>query len=108
VALVLLVGLLYALPNIYPQDPVIEVTGTRGEQVGETLRCSTVVGALSGPPVPIKSAELQADRLQIRFGAPRPAGDRMSSRAPAARVHQRADPVARRAPAGSPRSAVAR
>ena len=38
VAVVLLVGLLYALPNIYSQDPVIEVTGARGEQVGETLQ----------------------------------------------------------------------
>jgi preprotein translocase subunit SecD len=36
VAVVLLFGLLYALPNVFPQDPVIEVTGTRGDTVGET------------------------------------------------------------------------
>jgi preprotein translocase subunit SecD len=67
VACVLLVGLLYALPNIYPQDPVIEVTGTRGDAVSETLR-DTVVGALERAAIPIKSAELLPDRLQIRFG----------------------------------------
>jgi preprotein translocase subunit SecD len=69
VALVLLVGLLYALPNLYPQDPVIEITGTRGEQVSEPLQQS-LLGALQRAEVPIKSAELQPDRLQIRFNAP--------------------------------------
>lgn len=69
VAIVLLVGLLYALPNIYPQDPVIEITGTRGEVVGETLH-QNLVAALERAQIPIKSAELQADRLQIRFNEP--------------------------------------
>ena len=69
VAGVLLVGLLYALPNVYPQDPVIEVTGTRGEQVGETLQQS-LVAALERAQVPFKSTELKPDRLQIRFERP--------------------------------------
>ncbi len=67
VAFVLLVGLLYALPNVFPQDPVIEVSGTRGEAVGEPLR-KTLVGALERAQIPIKSSELLQDRLQIRFG----------------------------------------
>ena len=37
VAVVLLTGLLYALPNIYSQDPVIEVTGTRIENLAATV-----------------------------------------------------------------------
>ena len=69
VALVLLIGLLYALPNLYSQDPVIEVTGTRGEQVGETLQ-QNIVAALERAQVPVKSTELKADRLQIRFNEP--------------------------------------
>ena len=68
VAIVLLVGLLYALPNLFPQDPVIEVTGTRGEEVGETLH-QTLVSALQRAQIPFKSSEVQADRLQIRFNA---------------------------------------
>ena len=68
VAVVLLVGLLYALPNIYSQDPVIEVTGARGEQVGETLH-QNVLAALERAQIAIKSSELKADRLQIRFNA---------------------------------------
>ena len=66
VAIVLLVGLLYALPNVYSQDPVIEVTGARGEKVGETLH-QNVLAALARAQIEIKASELQPDRLQIRF-----------------------------------------
>jgi preprotein translocase subunit SecD len=68
VASVLLVGLLFALPNIYSQDPVIEVTGARGEQVGETLR-QNLLAALDRAQVAIKASELKPDRLQIRFNS---------------------------------------
>jgi len=69
VAAVLLVGLLYALPNIYSQDPVIEVTGARGELVGETLH-QNILAALERAQIGTKSSELKPDRLQIRFNAP--------------------------------------
>ena len=69
VAFVLLAGLLYALPNVYPQDPVIEVTGARGEQVGETLQ-QNLLAALARAQIDIKSSELKPDRLQIRFRTP--------------------------------------
>ena len=68
VAGVLLVGLLYALPNLFSQDPVIEITGTRGEQVGETLQ-QNILAALERAQITIKSSELKADRLQVRFRA---------------------------------------
>jgi len=68
VAGVLLVGLLYALPNLFSQDPVIEITGTRGEQVGETLQ-QNILAALERAQITIKSSELKADRLQVRFKA---------------------------------------
>ena len=68
VAIVLLAGLLFALPNIYSQDPVIEVTGTRGEEVGQTLQ-NDVLAALQRAQIDIKSSVLKADRLQIRFNA---------------------------------------
>ena len=69
VAVVLLVGLLYALPNVYSQDPVIEVTGARGEKVGETLH-QNVLAALERAQIDIKASELLPDRLQIRFKGP--------------------------------------
>ena len=69
VAFVLLVGLLYALPNVYSQDPVIEVTGARGEKVGETLH-QNVLAALERAQIDIKASELLPDRLQVRFKGP--------------------------------------
>mgnify|MGYP003572665381 FL=1 len=69
VAVVLLTGLLYALPNIYSQDPVIEVTGTRSEQVDKSLQ-QNVLAALERAQIGINSSELKVDRLQIRFKAP--------------------------------------
>jgi preprotein translocase subunit SecD len=69
VAFVLLVGLLYALPNVYSQDPVIEVTGARGEKVGETLH-QNVLAALARAQIDIKASELLPDRLQVRFRGP--------------------------------------
>ena len=69
VAFVLLVGLLYALPNVYSQDPVIEVTGARGEKVGETLH-QNILAALERAQIDIKASELLPDRLQIRFKGP--------------------------------------
>ena len=69
VAFVLLVGLLFALPNVFSQDPVIEVTGARGEVVDETLH-QRLLGALERARIEIKSSELLDDRLQIRFKEP--------------------------------------
>lgn len=67
VAFVLLVGLLYALPNVFSQDPVIEVSAARGEKVSETTKMA-VVNALQRADVPIKADKMLDDgRLQIRF-----------------------------------------
>ena len=33
---VILVGLLYALPNIYGEDPAVQITGARGVAASET------------------------------------------------------------------------
>lgn len=69
VAFVLLVGFLYALPNIFSQDPVIEVTGTRGAEVGNSLRAD-LEDALKKAGIPFKRIELEADRLRLRFSSP--------------------------------------
>ena len=37
IVLVALLGILYALPNMYPQDPSVQVTAARGSQVGPAL-----------------------------------------------------------------------
>ncbi|MGY0560698.1 protein translocase subunit SecD [Luteimonas sp. A277] len=37
IVLVALLGLLYAAPNMYPQDPSVQVTATRGSQISQAL-----------------------------------------------------------------------
>ncbi len=69
VAFVIFGGLLYALPNVFPQDPVVEVTGTRGATVSDSL-ADTLRQALDAAKVPYKRIERQQGRLRIRFARP--------------------------------------
>ena len=66
VAFVLLIGFLYALPNIFSQDPVVEITGTRGATVGQSLKAD-VEDELNKAGLRPKRIELEADRLRVRF-----------------------------------------
>ncbi len=69
VAFVLLVGALFALPNIYSQDPVVEVTGTRGAEAGASLQAD-VSSALDKAGIPVKRSELGEGKLRVRFISP--------------------------------------
>lgn len=69
VAFVLLAGTLFALPNIYSQDPVIEVTGTRGAEAGASLQAD-VSAALDKAGIPVKRSELEEGKLRVRFSSP--------------------------------------
>lgn len=69
VAFVLLFGTLYALPNIYSQDPVVEVSGTRGETVGESLTAD-IQQALDNAGISVKRTDLENGKLTVRFTSP--------------------------------------
>ena len=66
VLLVLLVGTLYALPNLYPEDPAIQVTATRG---GDVQQDSLVLlqKRFEAENIPLKAIELQDGQLLARF-----------------------------------------
>jgi len=68
VVLVLLLGLLYALPNLYGQDPAVAVSGVRGAVVDEALQ-QKLEKALKEAGVAVKSMEMKDGRLLIRFGS---------------------------------------
>ncbi|WP_058835031.1 protein translocase subunit SecD [Luteimonas abyssi] len=60
ILLVVFLSALYALPNIYPQDPSVQVTASRGVEVDEALR--TRVGeVLQTAGVAPKSVDLDED-----------------------------------------------
>jgi preprotein translocase subunit SecD len=67
---VVLVGLLFALPNLFPQDPSIEVTGTRNNPV-TAASAAEIAAAMENEGVPVKEIEAaEGDRLLVRFTTP--------------------------------------
>lgn len=66
VLIVLLVGAIYALPNIFDQDPSMEITGTRRAKVDDAIR-ARVDEALQAADIKVKSVDQGTDRLLLRF-----------------------------------------
>jgi len=65
-AVVLTLGTLYALPNLFGFDPALQITARRSAPVDDALR-ATLEKALGEAGVGLKSAELGEDRLLFRF-----------------------------------------
>ena len=63
---VLLVGAVYALPNLYGEDPALQISGTRSGTVDEAV-AGTVGTALDSAGIPYKSLETEQGRLLVRF-----------------------------------------
>lgn len=66
VAVVVLVGLFFALPNAFDQDPSIEVSGTRRTKV-DTGTAAKVKTAMESAGIAFKAVEVGNDKLLIRF-----------------------------------------
>ena len=62
----LLVGVIYALPNLYGADPALQISGSRNNVVDQAVadRVSAALGAAS---IPVKSVEILPDKLLVRF-----------------------------------------
>jgi len=68
--LVLLLSALYSLPNLYPQDPSVQITANRGSQVDAAFR-QRVEGVLKTAGVVPKKVELQkGGELLVRLTTP--------------------------------------
>jgi preprotein translocase subunit SecD len=68
VLVVVLVGALYALPNIFDQDPSMEVSALRDVVVDEGTR-SQVDAAIKGAGLEAKGIEFREDKLLVRFNS---------------------------------------
>ena len=62
----LMVGLIYALPNVYGEDPALQISGTRNATLDIAAK-DKVISALETANIPVKTAELKPDQLLIRF-----------------------------------------
>jgi preprotein translocase subunit SecD len=66
VAAVIVIGIFYALPNLYGDDPAVQVSAGRQGAVDLAL-VSKVEAALKAESISYKRAELEDDRLMVRF-----------------------------------------
>jgi preprotein translocase subunit SecD len=69
ILVVLLVGLLYALPNLFGEDPALQVSSARGFALPETLE-PAIDQSLAGGDLAVKSKEREGNRLLYRFNSP--------------------------------------
>ena len=66
IVLVVLLSALYALPNIYPQDPSVQITASRGATIDDALR-QKVRATLASAGVTPKSVETDNGNLLVRL-----------------------------------------
>lgn len=62
----LLLTLLYALPNLYPADPALNISASRGGTVAETTR-QQLAATLAAEGIAVKTVALQQGQLLLRF-----------------------------------------
>ncbi len=63
---VMIVGFLYALPNLYGADPAVQVSALRGGEINATVQ-SQIEARLSEKKIPVKEIEVDSHRLLVRF-----------------------------------------
>ena len=63
---IVVIGIFYALPNLYGDDPAVQVSAGRQGTVDLAL-VSKVEAALKAESISYKRAELEDDRLMVRF-----------------------------------------
>lgn len=66
VLLVMLIGSLYALPNLYGEDPAVQISGARGASV-DLATLDTVKQHLEKDSIPFKSIALESGTVLVRF-----------------------------------------
>ena len=63
---VVLLSLLYALPNLFPQDPAVQISANRGHQVDAALK-QRVASVLGQQKIAYKSIDIVRDELLVRL-----------------------------------------
>lgn len=66
ILIVVLLSALYALPNIYPQDPSVQITANRGATIGAELR-GKVDAALAEAGVTAKAVDTDDKEMMVRL-----------------------------------------
>ena len=67
IAAVLAAGVVFALPNVFGEDPAVQISGERGVAI-DTVLAARVAGSLEAGGVPAHTVTLEGSRLLARFG----------------------------------------
>ena len=67
IAAVLVAGVVFALPNVFGEDPAVQISGERGVGINSAL-AARVAGALEAGGAPARAVSLEGGRLLARFG----------------------------------------
>jgi preprotein translocase subunit SecD len=65
-AFLVVLGTIYALPNVYGEDPALQISGSRNATM-DTAAKDAVLNALKAADLTVKATELQSGQLLIRF-----------------------------------------
>ena len=65
----LTIGFVYALPNLFPDDYAIQITGARSSTDVSERTLERAVGALEGAGIEVKESELQDRDALIRLNS---------------------------------------
>ncbi|HBS25769.1 MAG TPA: protein translocase subunit SecD [Gammaproteobacteria bacterium] len=66
IAIVTLVGLIYAMPNLYPEDPALQVTPAGSTQMTDEVR-TQIESVMEKSSITPKSIQQDGNKLTIRF-----------------------------------------
>ncbi|MGO1342886.1 MAG: protein translocase subunit SecD, partial [Chromohalobacter japonicus] len=67
ILIVLLVGIIYALPNLYPADPAVQISSTASGTALDQERLDRLTQALEDEGIDIKQSELDGNSALIRL-----------------------------------------
>ena len=70
IGLVMLWGLIFALPNLFGEDPAVQISGARANIAVDPTLQNRVAALLDAEKLPHKRLELEEGRLLIRFADP--------------------------------------
>src|SRR5690625_1754219 len=70
ILVVLLVGLIYSLPNLYPEDPAVQISSSQGDSALNETQLERVQQSLHDAGIEIKAIERDATSVLIRLADP--------------------------------------
>src|SRR5436190_22775402 len=70
IAVALVVGIFYTLPNLFPEVPAVQVSSSKASTKVDAALLGTIEDSLKAASIPIRGAALDATGIKVRFPDP--------------------------------------